>query len=596
MLITYRGVELQVCRFVVFAAKNITSEDGSDYLYTHRVIAAECIFNPSATASLGGTPNARTTAGAPGDSPTITEQSLREWLLQPRQALTVSVNNQVIIDSPAPLLDENGVLTRPKTDAFIGPKPIEVTVKQFIGYNSFRVYFAIETWMREDSFFYLSPMISNRWTLTETIDEHQYSTLHVEGVAVFRGDYLNFLQMQADQFRQSFIFRAHGSFKRKNLKVETDSTGLVVRYSFDDEQQTWMLKPTLFFTKFEGYCIIDDSATRDYDAVMAGLVGGATRGYFHRRGSGGAASVQGLAGLVSGAIASLPSTSATFVIDVYGTRFATRLMLASACIDMAIRVGFMPKLNQKIINGVRVPVIADMMKNSTRTISVDFPNRHAHGEFSLTASGVTGIFRDLNSLIQPLQAAAGSALMPVAGTESNIFRQNIGDVVAGTGTVVSQPPHYMALGAMDPNLINTDPDGPVRGFLDWDTPYWYLPGMPDGFRAQGPEFIGNYDLGKFGNDSSIYEWRSNNTRGPKIDYTSAVWQGDIGDNLRQFGRWPGPGQRLRNGALIGSMDPATLRLITQALADPLPDFSAGEVTSPPDTPTPLNGFPEEAAP
>lgn len=181
MLLIYNGIQLPLLRIVKFDQKPVYSDDGTDVLYHHFRIGAECTFNPgvfnaawhnqsrSVVTPLSphiGTFSQDLVGQQPNlEMPAASIARMRLALLAPRRLLTIQDDRgAVIIESPIILAQGQfaGGYTNPaqigppqaspkraKTDCCNGPKPITFDVLSWEASRTARCYYEIETWVKE---------------------------------------------------------------------------------------------------------------------------------------------------------------------------------------------------------------------------------------------------------------------------------------------------------------------------------------------------------------------------------------------------------------------------------------------------------------
>jgi hypothetical protein len=342
MNLLYAGVQLDICHFNDFQQRDLRSEDGTDRLFTHFLIDVTCVWNHAATASLNGRVQ-QPAPGVLGDTPALSIATLRETLLQERQKLTVTIGDQIILQSPPTLTQAMAI----DTDANNGPHPISCDVTSFRGVATAIVRFRIETWLNESDPVRL--IASNRWTATENVLEDYRKIIHAEGTAVFNQSVIqaNIAAVaninSADAFRFLVVPPPRNGYQRKSLRIALDSDGTRLYWSFDDHQPegNYQLRPSSGIVKVEGYT------------------------YSQTEWSGGFFGAPGLR---------LPDLTEGIHIEVWGRPQTTRQQLANALIRVATSAGF-----------GSVPLIGHHSR-----LQVHFPQRRAWLDYALGLSGLVG--------------------------------------------------------------------------------------------------------------------------------------------------------------------------------------------------------------
>lgn len=446
--VQYGALRLQVCHFNQWVERPVYSEDGCDYLYTHFLIDVECYFNVAATSiPFIGTDQDRfdaVRARLPNElerfswSPAMTIRYIREYLKTPRRKLVISagIENHAttrhLLESPMNNFDnvvnpiEHTIQLAPE-DASRGPHPLEFRILEFVGQHTIRARYVIETWLVE-SRYPQSALLSNRWTAREDVDEHHNSTITVRGRAIFRGDLLTqFLAgaandvatLTADQFRQRFLFVPRSGYTREQIHVEVESNGLAVNYSFVDTVYAYVLVGRNRITKITGNASLHVTQT-----------GG------------------GIAGFAAGGIMPgnhAPKTTLIFTVDVWGSVLAKREYLIAVAIGVMFRSGF----------------YSSTASHVGTSLSVDFPNRHAHGQRTLEASGFWGMFNSAQDALPLLQSASQN----IPNFPPDQLPAEVPAFQPGLNAQF-QIAQILSLNG-EGNL-----SGPISGFLEFKTSFW----------------------------------------------------------------------------------------------------------------------------
>ena len=295
MILTYGGVSIQILKTHLIHAENVYDPTGLDYLWTKYTIDISGIINPQAT-SYVTIPDNPNPVALPGNAAALTIANIRDTLSLPRQVLTLADEaGNLLIQSPAsapvqalpapPAFKPGGGIVNNIVQPPIpldcdcdgqGPKPLkppEVFFVQGIG-KTIGVRFAISTTINDSIFWVgqggihtpktplgggqfqpLPPVIlSNRWSIEETLDEGAFSTRTYKGHAIFRADLLRdilapFVPVDAppipntnrlaipDDFRSYWAgFYCPKGFQRRQIWVQEDPSGFAVDYQVTDLQ------------------------------------------------------------------------------------------------------------------------------------------------------------------------------------------------------------------------------------------------------------------------------------------------------------------------------------------------------------------------
>lgn len=231
----YNNIELELVKTLLFAQEAEYSPDGSEYLWTHFIIEVQAVFNPEATSYDQGPTQ------YPGITPTMTDVNLRFALMQPRQSLTFKVGSDVLLSSPDTPI--GGGSPYP-CDANNGPRPVICNIRRIDGSTTMIIHYRIETWLVEcptnDTY-----LLSNRWAVTDHIDENFKTTKIWRGLAQFRGDMLQAAGYNADHFRDQVLPPLLPSFQRKDITVNMASNLNAIEYQVVDVEQVVTLGDTM---------------------------------------------------------------------------------------------------------------------------------------------------------------------------------------------------------------------------------------------------------------------------------------------------------------------------------------------------------------
>lgn len=277
-VLTYGGIVLQVLKTHHIGSEDVYDETGLDYLWTKYTFDVTGLVNLANT-SYTTQPNNPAPVATPGQPPFLTVANIRDTLSLPRQQLTYTdeVGNEMVrspADAPVPAAQfqpgggiQNNIVQPPvplDCDCDGGPKPLrpaEVLAVHGAG-KSVIVRFTVSTTVN-DSIFWTGQggltvlgraapkppvILSNRWSLTESLDEAAFSTRIYSGRAVFRADLLRDLTITPDDgagkrlavpddFRSYWAsFNIPPGFQRQQVFVEQEPSGFAVRYRVVDVQ------------------------------------------------------------------------------------------------------------------------------------------------------------------------------------------------------------------------------------------------------------------------------------------------------------------------------------------------------------------------
>lgn len=335
MITTYNDIDLQIETVQNFTQEAIYSEDGKDYLYTHLLYVVRAIWNPTATAKV-------TDFVGEIAAKSMNSSGLRKALLTPRKVLKIGVPidgvgtategpREIIVQAPMTAAIVGGNATYYGTDVNHGPTPLFCNIVEIAGERTMIVDFGIEAWFNE-----CDPMraiLSNRWTMTHSIDEDAWTTRVIEGVAVFRADYLLANNQTADQYRSAVCMPVQDRFKRTAQFTQT-ADGLQLRYVLTDVEQPQSITPNFRrITRIEGY--YQDGISQGNISARSLFSSSVTAASAGRSGYARSQAIQDASNAVT-----YPEGMIDFMLTVYGSRIATRSNLVTALIRAAIGMGF----------------------------------------------------------------------------------------------------------------------------------------------------------------------------------------------------------------------------------------------------------------
>lgn len=264
---------------------------GPDYLYTRHTLQLSCVFNPAVMAYLpsaqgvlvgGRPPDPQATFGV---GPAVTDAALRTWLLEPRRALYWVMGATNYPQSSLPvLLFQSPNVDGAQVDANNGPTPLFCNVNRRVGSKTFLVNVMYQTDVNEINSYNTSlppAILSNRWSMSQSLNEQFFAVRTIHGQVVFRTDVLQALGALPDDFREWFFFPVPGGFKRTGINVSQNADGTAISYTIiDTEQEISVLSAaqTLFgVVKIEGVHSVEEwnegyeAFLMKHPGVVAGL-------------------------------------------------------------------------------------------------------------------------------------------------------------------------------------------------------------------------------------------------------------------------------------------------------------------------------------
>jgi len=229
--LVYNGVEIRKCLTRNFRQENVYDQSNSDLLF-HR-------FTVTVVGYVHGTQNF-TTVGIvpPGFSTsdaTVNQRIIRALLLEPRKRFDMSVGDETLL-SCAPRItgpdDQKIDNNVHKGDLDSGPKPKHCNVTMIAGTRMYQVEYEIEICKLEcASNGNQSGVLSNRWSMRDSIDGNWYTTRTMSGRLRVADVNLN-----PQTFRYLIVPPLQDGFKRESIETMTDPNGLELEYTVVDRE------------------------------------------------------------------------------------------------------------------------------------------------------------------------------------------------------------------------------------------------------------------------------------------------------------------------------------------------------------------------
>lgn len=259
MIITYNGVELEVAKVIQWSDRNVYSEDNTERLYRHVTFGVQFVINPQATTIPG--------IDLLSADQIVTE--LKRRLLQQRRTLVVTSGETAVIQTPPVRTKDGEPAAFDKNvhlhyvDARGGPNPLHCDIISIAGTKTFVGFFALETWLVNNDGLPMreSALISNRWEMTNEVDEQYFSTRTISGRAIFRADFMyertdkgdyRQVQRKASDYLSYLGHPVPDGYKREHVSSRLSSDGLTLNYTLVDVEQQTILSGGKFIAKVEG--------------------------------------------------------------------------------------------------------------------------------------------------------------------------------------------------------------------------------------------------------------------------------------------------------------------------------------------------------
>jgi hypothetical protein len=315
--LVYRGVRLDGITTLSYVTEPVMDPTGIDRRCTKVTLTVEGLFSEYGlgtgkppgfgTEGVAGFPN----FGAHGHRLGVTLATLRDHMMAPRGTLEYFVAGVLVLDAPQRVYD-----TRLPCDVMGGPFPKSFRMAGPVtGDKAAYVQFTVECFISDCDQF----LLSNRWRLSDHVDEHFFASLTIQGVATFRKDYLAFAGLQADDWRKHLVYPCEPRMKRASVDVNVSELGDEVQYVVTDRETNYGTGARSAISKID--CHTNSGIDLPYKDIqgLIGQVGGILKAAF----------TGDVAGATTGLAGFIVSRSFTrCVVQVYGHPGADRFYLA----------------------------------------------------------------------------------------------------------------------------------------------------------------------------------------------------------------------------------------------------------------------------
>ncbi len=214
MSYTYNGVTIQYCKTVQFQAEEERDPTNSDTLWTKYTIKVKGFVSNESTTFRFDTAQ--------------TMRDLRGKLQTPRKELDYRVGNVALVQ----VLATGG---NTPLDCRIGPEPLPTVVTEVTS-GVFWVETGVVARVCESDYVEgctENPVVSLRWTQTESFDENWVSELTTSGKLIVRSD----LRQLADNFRTLCTPTILPNYQRMSAKYTLSPDGLQLDFNFIDKEK-----------------------------------------------------------------------------------------------------------------------------------------------------------------------------------------------------------------------------------------------------------------------------------------------------------------------------------------------------------------------
>lgn len=246
----YAGVPLMMLRTEEYDVQAVNDEANVDFQLLRITLGFRCLWSPNTTASNRVVQANNTVVG---DRLGVSLDNLVQVLMQPRQALTYWIGNDLVYQSPVPDATDTLLFS----DADGGPRPLSCRIIEIHGTKSAVVHYRITFTQVTGS----NIVLSNRWNVTADVDGDTWlTTLTTNGRATLRSDLLQANSLIADQFRKAFFLPIPLGFARKSVRVIQTPDGRELAWTTVDQQQALCLGTGQVITRVEGACSVGASS------------------------------------------------------------------------------------------------------------------------------------------------------------------------------------------------------------------------------------------------------------------------------------------------------------------------------------------------
>jgi hypothetical protein len=331
----YNGILLENVRTLDYSVEPDMDPSGMDFECVKVNVTVEGLWQDWALATntppyqlnAGGVPAPPDPKvwGQKGDRLGISIYTIREFLEAPRRRLRYWIGNDLVLISPQLRGDGSYYLT----DVKGGPFPHRTNMVKIVGDRTAWVRFGVETYVSKCPHY----LLSNRWSVHSSVDQHGFTSLTYHGRASFRKDFMIDRNLQPDDWRQYIILPCDAMMKRVGVDVTVNREGTEVEYVVHDRHTNYGTGANSAISKIEcnvtsgARGAIQDIRGLATSAMNLGSAAAGTAGSIIKGDIGGA--IKGTLGM-GGQILNImvPYTVLAGVCRVYGQMGADRFQLA----------------------------------------------------------------------------------------------------------------------------------------------------------------------------------------------------------------------------------------------------------------------------
>lgn len=400
------GVYLQDAALLGFERQPVY--DAHTYIWTRVRVHVRGVFNPVATSyTFAGVASGTGTDPVfrSRQVPAFTDRAIRHALAQPRRQLYLEAGGTVLLYCPA---------VGEVCDADSGPKLVGNPIVQALGDKSFLVDVHYECCVNECELFNTtaSSMLAHSFSVRESIDQDFYSTITIDGHAIFhRGRLLGNAANQPGlgvvphDFLAYLAHPVRPGFQRIDVQVDAPEGGNELRYRTTDREKSHTFLRSRGVTRIEathsatttkpnleeyGLMAMERAAGRLAGAagIAAGAAGAVAKGGATAAGFAGQASGMGF-GIINDAVGMIPRVRHVLCARVWGDRTARRdnleLVARAVC--------------EARIAGSQLPGVAWWtLRNLTHDLSGKFVEAVAWCEVGPISGAGVAVLRGLQSI------------------------------------------------------------------------------------------------------------------------------------------------------------------------------------------------------
>ena len=159
-------------------------------------------------------------------------EGIRFSMMMPRGDFGLIINNRPLLAVGGQ--DELGRLAAPSSllDVNNGPKPIEFSIEEVWGGEVFRVSWTVELYVQRFCGPVRPPVLNNRWSLVEAIDQNRYVTRTVRGELRIA----SYPAVSPAAYKPLIVPELESGFHRESIDYAVSPDGLICQYTVVDRQ------------------------------------------------------------------------------------------------------------------------------------------------------------------------------------------------------------------------------------------------------------------------------------------------------------------------------------------------------------------------